>query len=319
MGKILRIDNYIVDTPLLDIVYDLQRTLTNGKLKDISAKDDDIKITCPSDDHDGGHESNPDCHINLKDDNDVPYGFFHCFACGAKGPFYRFVAECFSATDDYGKKWLIKHYGKKSYDVLNIAEPIDTKVKTVKHILPENMFDSFQHYCPYLAKRKLSRDICEMFGVRYDPKYRQVIFPVRDPKGNLTMTARRNIDTKVFYMDKDAEKEVYCLDFIIKNKIDTCLITEGPFDCLTAYEYGFPAIATLGAISDYQIEQINKSGIKNLYLCMDNDAAGKSFARKLQTRLSKKIITNYVQFPAGKKDINEMSKEELTESIKKSI
>lgn len=315
----LRINNYVVDTPLTDIIYDIQRILTNGKLRDVEPKVDEIKLTCPNDDHEGGHEKNPDCHINLDPSKGVPFGFFHCFACGAKGPFTKFVAHCFSSSEDYAKNWLIKRYGKQVANFVDIDEPINLSISQDKKVLSDSILDSYQHYCPYLAKRKLSRDICNLFNVRYDPKYRQVVFPVYDPKGRFVMTARRSIDTKTFYMDKGAEKEVYCLDYVIKNKITTCLITEGPFDCLTGWEYGFPSIATLGAISDYQVDQINKSGIKVLYLCMDNDEAGKKFAKLLQNKLDKRIITNYVQFPKGKKDINDLSKEELTESIKNSI
>ena len=198
-----------------------------------------------------------------------------------------------------------------------MGEPIVlNRNKGIKKHLDESILDQYQTWNPYLAKRKLSREICELFKVRYDPKYRQVIFPAYDIKGNLVMLTKRSIDTKSFYLDKDVEKPVYCLDYVMKNNIKTVLITEGPFDCLTGWEYGFPTIATFGKISDYQIEQINKSCINIIYAAFDNDAAGRSFLETLKRKLTKRIIVIETKFPANKKDVNDLSKEELQEIIK---
>jgi DNA primase len=131
------------------------------------------------------------------------------------------------------------------------------------------------------------------------------------------MLPKRSIDTKTFYLDKDVEKPVYCLDKIQKENYDTALIVEGPIDCLTGWEYGFPTIATLGRISDDQIEQINKSCINILYIMFDNDDAGRSFTKALKRKLAKRIIAIETQLPPGKKDINDCTREEVQEVIKK--
>ena len=130
------------------------------------------------------------------------------------------------------------------------------------------------------------------------------------------MMPKRSIDTKTFYLDKDVEKPVYCLDYIMKNNIKTAVITEGPFDCLTSYEYGMPAVATLGKISDYQIAQLNKSCLTVLYAMFDNDDAGRSFLATLKKKLTKRIIIIETKFPANKKDINDLSKAEFEEILR---
>ena len=312
----LIIDNYVINKPIEDILNLLRISLTNGKLKDIENKGDNILVTCPV--HDGGHEHTPACNIYIGNDTKLPYGYFNCFVCGAKGSFLKFVAECFDSSESYAKSWLLKNFGGELTEKsVFIGEPIVlNKNKGIKKHLDESILDQYQTWCPYLAKRKLSREICELFKVRYDPKYRQVIFPAYDVKGNLVMLTKRSIDTKTFYLDKDVEKPVYCLDYIMKNNIKTVLITEGPFDCLTGWEYGFPTIATFGKISDSQIEQINKSCINIIYAAFDNDAAGKSFTETLKKKLTKRIIIIETRFPANKKDINDLTKEELQEIVK---
>ena len=312
----LIIDNYVINKPIEEILTLLKLSLTNGKLKDIENKDDNILVTCPH--HDDGHEKTPACNIYIGNDTKLPYGYFNCFVCGEKGSFLKFVAECFDAPESYAKAWLLKNFGGELVAKnLFMGEPIVlNRNKGIKKHLDESILDQYQTWNPYLAKRKLSREICELFKVRYDPKYRQVIFPAYDIKGNLVMLTKRSIDTKSFYLDKDVEKPVYCLDYVMKNNIKTVLITEGPFDCLTGWEYGFPTIATFGKISDYQIEQINKSCINIIYAAFDNDAAGRSFLEMLKRKLTKRIIVIETKFPANKKDVNDLSKEELQEIIK---
>ena len=312
----LIIDNYVINKPIEEILMLLKLSLTNGKLKDIENKGDDILVTCPH--HDGGHEKTAACNIYIGNDTKLPYGYFNCFVCGEKGSFLKFVAECFDAPESYAKAWLLKNFGGELVAKnLFMGEPIVlNRNKGIKKHLDESILDQYQTWNPYLAKRKLSREICELFKVRYDPKYRQVIFPAYDIKGNLVMLTKRSIDTKSFYLDKDVEKPVYCLDYVMKNNIKTVLITEGPFDCLTGWEYGFPTIATFGKISDYQIEQINKSCINIIYAAFDNDAAGRSFLETLKRKLTKRIIVIETKFPAGRKDVNDLSKEELQEIIK---
>lgn len=312
----LIIDNYVINKPIEEILTLLKLSLTNGKLTDIENKGDDILVTCPH--HDGGHEKTPACNIYIGNDTKLPYGYFNCFVCGEKGSFLKFVAECFDAPESYAKAWLLENFGGELIAKnLFMGEPIVlNRNKGVKKHLDESILDQYQTWNPYLAKRKLSREICELFKVRYDPKYRQVIFPAYDMNGNLVMLAKRSIDVKSFYLDKDVEKPVYCLDYVMKNNIKTVLITEGPFDCLTGWEYGFPTIATFGKISDYQIEQINKSCINIIYAAFDNDAAGRSFLETLKRKLTKRIIIIETKFPAWRKDLNDLTKEELQEIIK---
>ena len=312
----LIIDNYVINKPIEEILTLLKLSLTNGKLKDIENKGDDSLVTCPH--HDGGHEKTPACNIYIGNDTKLPYGYFNCFVCGEKGSFLKFVAECFDAPESYAKAWLLKNFGGELIAKnLFMGEPIVlNRNKGIKKHLDESILDQYQTWNPYLAKRKLSREICELFKVRYDPKYRQVIFPAYDMNGNLVMLAKRSIDVKSFYLDKDVEKPVYCLDYVMKNNIKTVLITEGPFDCLTGWEYGFPTIATFGKISDYQIEQINKSCINIIYAAFDNDAAGRSFLETLKRKLTKRIIIIETKFPAWRKDLNDLTKEELQEIIK---
>ena len=312
--RTIQIDNYIITRPIIDIVHEIKRRLTNGKLRDIKLNGDDIVVSCPH--HNNGRENKAACNIYIGDDPKISYGFARCFVCDFMGPFEKFVAECFDSSIDYAKGWLIENFGQESENIIAIADEIVKPTHKSQNFLDETLLDDYQSWTPYLVKRKISKEIANNFKIKYDPKYRQVIFPVYDICGNLKMLAKRNIDTKVFYLDKNQEKEVYGLNIIQKNNINSCIITEGPFDMLSGWTNGVPTVATLGNISDYQIEQINKSCIKILYLAFDNDEAGKRFNSFVKSRLDKRILAVDVEIPASKKDLNDLDFDDW-EQIKK--
>ena len=312
--RILRVDNYIIETQLYDIVLQLKMALTNGKLREIKSwheGDDNIVVTCPSRHHKGGHEKSAAMNIYVGDNTNIPYGFCKCWACDFQCSFVYFVAECFECSEEYAKKWLIDRFGIFSESKVITADNIVIKQKRATVKLPGNFLDGLQDWHPYLAERRLSRDVCELFKVKYDPKTSQIVFPCFDPAGNILMAPRRSIVYKNFYLDSDQDKPVYCLDYIIKNNITTAMICEGPFDVLTCYTYGYPAIGTFGNPSPSQIEAINKSPIKVLYLAMDNDSAGRRMANTIRAGLDPRIIIKEVHWPNWAKDPNELSYEEF--------
>ena len=311
---VLRVDNYIIETPLYEIVTQLKMALTNGKLREIKPwheGDDNIVVTCPNRHHKGGRELHAAMNIYVGSSSKIPYGFCKCWSCDFQCQFVNFVAECFECSEEFAKNWLKEKFGKISTSSITLCDDIVIKQNKMPVRLPASYLDTFQDWHPYLAERKLSREVCELFKVKYDPKTSQIIFPCFDTAGGIIMAPRRSIVYKNFYIDKDQDKPVYCLDYIIKNNISTAMICEGPIDVLTCYTYGYPAIGTFGNPSPSQINAINKSPIKVLYLAMDNDAAGRRMANTIRAGLDPRIIIKEVQWFPNKKDPNEHSFEEF--------
>lgn len=304
----LLIDNYLIETPINKIIELLRISLTNGKLKDVQDKSDDIVVSCPF--HSGGQEEHGSCFIRKKD------GVFHCFGCGEKGSFLKFVAKCFDAPESYAKAWLLKNFGGELVAKnLFMGEPIVlNRNKGIKKHLDESILDQYQTWNPYFNQRKLTRETAQKFNLRYDPKYRQVIFPYYNEKGQLITLLKRSIDTKTFFIETGITKPVYGINKIFQDNIRTCVLTEGLFDCLLANQYGMPTIATLGNPSIEQFELINKSPLSTIYLMFDNDNAGRSFNEKAHKYLSKRLFIIDVNI-IGKKDIGELSYDEFWKFI----
>lgn len=311
----LKIKNAYISTPLLTIINDIKFNLFNGKLNVIKNRGDNIRVTCPF--HKDGKENKASADIYIGDETDnVSYGWFKCFTCDEQGPFEYFVAGCFEISVEKACQWLIDNYADE-FNSVDIELPeITLKNKSTHKYLSEAVLNDYESFHPYMINRKIDKKIIDLFEIKYDTKTKCIVFPVRDEHGNLVMITKRSVETKFFNLDEDKEKPLYLLYYIIQKNLDFAMITEAQIDALTACSYGFPCVATMGAISEHQIDLINKSGIRVLYSMFDNDSAGKRFTYKLKRRLRKDILLIEVPiiYP-GKKDINDLSLDEFYSCI----
>lgn len=310
---LLKIKNCIIKPDLDKILYELSQISTFDNL--YKKTNDSFMVCCPF--HANGKEAHPSCGVVCTDTlKDIPFGTFNCLACSEKGPLWKFVAKVLNCSYEEAQQWLIDNFTDTVLEEDFLDLPEITLSKPKKQYLNEKILDTFQSYHPYMTQRKLSKRIIEVFKIKYDPNTQSLVFPVWDENDKLYMLTRRNVNKKIFMIDKNKEKPVYLLNYIRKNNIQKCLITEGQIDCLTACSYGMPAVATMGNISDHQISLLNKSGIRVLYAMFDNDSAGRSFYYKLKNNLSKDILLiNVPIIYKNKKDINDLTEDEFWRCI----
>lgn len=309
----------LIDNVKLDIdMYSLLNTVKlrcSGYLNTIKRVGKNLMCTCPF--HGNHNEKHPSCGVN-NDPTSKHFGTFHCFACEEKGYITKFLSQCFSKNEDWVKNWLTENFSALTEDEETINLPeivINNKKKT--DIIPDSTLRSFEGFHPYMIQRKLNQKVIKEFNVRYDTKTQMLVFPVRDYNGNIVMFTRRSIKDKTFIIDKEKEKPVYLLYYWMQKGVDEFMLTEGQIDALTACSYGFPCCATMGQPSDKQIQDINKSGVRRLYLMFDNDYWGRRFTETVKAKLRKDIMVIDVRIPyKDKKDINDLSEDEFYNCIK---
>lgn len=311
----LIVDGYVIEEPILNILYKLRNELTNGKLSVIEQKDEYVRVTCPF--HSEGHERHPSCSV-YSGDGDLVYGTFHCFTCNERGDLVKFIARCFNESYEYAKQWLLSNYGHSFLvDRVIKLEEIDlTKKKEEQKYLDDSILEEFSNYHPYFEKRHLTDETVEKFELKYDPLTKMVVFPVRDINGKIAFLTRRSTEGKKFFIDKGADKSViYLLYNIIRDNIKEVVVCEGQFNRLTSWQYGHPRIALLGAgTTEDQIKVLNKTGIRHYILCYDNDPAGRKGASRFKKFIKKDVFVDDVIMPVGK-DINDLTKEEFEDLI----
>ncbi len=324
MAEYIEVKNRHIYTPLLDIIMDIKRQLHNGKLKEIKKQgNSNIRVTCPH--HKNGLENDADCDVYVgpttktaKGEIKTVYGTVKCFACGFKGNFIKFVAECFDKSYEWAEDWLIENYDsvESGEDVIELEPIILNKVK--KPYLNESILNTFEDFHPYMLQRKLTKEVIKEFEIKYDPKTECLVFPVRDETGKLWMLTRRSVKNKTFIIDSNKQKPVYLLYYLKKRGIQEAYICESQINALTLWTHHLPAVALFGTGSDYQYEILNKSSIRVYNLMFDGDEAGEKGIREFLANIRKDVIVNVIRLPKGK-DINDLSYDEVENLIDKAL
>ena len=305
----LIINGHLIDTPIIEILNQLKRELPNGKLSKIQVRGEDIRITCPV--HSDGLESHPSCDVYCGTRDDIEYGTWHCFTCGAKGRLSSLIAKCFDREDEFGEEWLLEHYGDTLVERELCLQPIELNSSIEKFSMSSKVLDTMQSYHPYMTKRKLTEKVINTFEIKYDNDTKCLVFPVKDEYGNLSFLTRRSVVDKKFIIDEGIEKPIYLLYYIKQHNIKEVTICESQINTLTLWGYGVPSVATFGCnVTSHQLGLLNKSGVTHFYLAYDGDSAGRKGTYKLIKGLSKDKFIDVLILPKGK-DINDLSEDEF--------
>lgn len=307
------INNILFNCELIEILTELQNQLRINNiplLQVLKDSNSDIMVQCPF--HKNGTEKKPSAGIRKSD------GQFHCFTCSTTKSLQEVISYCFGYTDDYlgvnGWKWLQKNFLSVSvYDRKGIELNLSRKKEEKKiQYVGEEELESYRYIHPYMYKRKLTDEIIEMFDIGYDADSQCIIFPVRDIQGRCLFAARRSVISKWFNYPSGAEKPLYGIYEIsqLKSIPKEIIVTESMLDCLTCWVYGKPAIALNGLGSFQQYKELEQLPCRTLILATDDDDAGRKARKRIKENVKYKLIMQYKTYN-GKKDINELTKEEF--------
>ena len=297
----------------MDILLELQHglRLNNipllGKLKESG---NDIMVQCPY--HGNGQERRPSAGIRKKD------GQFHCFACGETHSLQEVISHCFGDNDILGKSgwnWLLKNFATVAVEERKPIELNFSRQKEEKKIeyVTEEELDKYRYYHPYWTKRGITDGrIIELFDLGYDKETDCITFNCRNEQGKTLFVARRNVKTKWFNYPHDSEKELYGLYELSlqKEQPNEVYVCESMIDALTIWQFGKYAVAMNGLGTSKQFQQLRDMKCRKLILATDNDKAGQQARQVIRQNVKNKIITE-ILLPEGKKDINELTKEEF--------
>lgn len=306
----LRIRNKLIQEPIVNILRQAQRELTNGKLKDVIDKHGNVWINCPE--HKNGLERHPSCTVATAHDSDLEPGFAHCFTCGYSAPLPQVLNDLFDESGTFGEDWLIERYGNVLIQQEVYLPPIDLHPKRIEKVfLDPRELDKYRMYHPYMWERKLTKEVVDRFEVGYDSARDAITFPVYDERHRLVFVTARSVRSKHFWIPEEVEKPVYLLYDILERHADTAYVTESQINALYLRTFGLNSIALFGTGSATQYETLRRSGIRNYILCFDGDEPGEKGARRFRKNMPNDVFITDVRMPAGK-DVNDLS---LTEFI----
>jgi twinkle protein len=223
-------------------------------------------------------------------------GAFHCFhenSCGKKGSFWDFQKLLGDEPVRLGNYEFVPNIPKVYNLPKEKGSGLSEAVK--KYLLDRGFTNSTIEYFKIVQKDE------NTVMIPYIKDGKIVNFKYKDIREEFK-------DKKKFYQVKDAEPCLYNHD----NAGEELIITEGEFDTMALFQYGFKAVSVPGGASNFdwvknEYDWLEK--FKVIYLCYDNDPAGKrgyeEAAKKLGEWRCKLVV-----FPL--KDANDCLKEGIS-------
>jgi len=253
-------------------IIDWDDFLTQQGMSNIVDMDEWIMCNCPF--HNQSDKSRPSFGI-YKENGDG-----NCFGCG-KHPWEEFCNLVGISAFDFIDGMRENAWKSFKRKMLKHTEKILYK----RYKLPNSLSNPLGHKgcAEYFLKRGIQNDILEIYNVRLcldeTSKYNEyVIFPIYDEKGILFFDARyvgNKIGKQRWRRPIDAPVWKTFFNWVnIKNYGYICLV-EGATDALKLIQFGLKNTIPAKNFSPSQITMILRAGFKYMFLCYDEDEAGR--------------------------------------------
>ena len=327
----------IWETPILADIEDIIEKLRADLSKDgvslfrhIKPTAGNVMITCPF--HADGQERHPSMGISKEDvrrgQKIIPAGTCHCFTCDTTMDLPEMISAVFGRNDKgaTGFLWLKQNFYSLEVEdkrILELKIPSQFIEKEEIEFISEEELEKYRFTHPYMYKRGLDDKVIDYFDIGFDNVKQALTFPVKDKDGNVLFIQRRSVQGKQFLNDETKLKgeTLFGLHEVYKNLswINEVIVCESPIDALYSWKYRRPAVAQMQAVpTPTQIELLNKLPITRIISGHDNDEAGEKGAAKLAKGLRNKMLFR-IDFPEGKKDLNEFTEAEMTSDFNFSL
>lgn len=236
----------------------------------ISHTGDHLQIPCPF-----HRETKPSLSVSLGTGK-IPCGVFHCFGCGEKGRWNKLA-----------HRLGLSSWGSAEEDGIYIAK---TKAAIQKEISEDDFAlskwrDNWKRY---------NSEFLSIFGAR---KMRDCLnhvdylwIPIEyggDLYGYCRARLHETDPGPKYFFNANLVKVLYPFDLLLEMDCTTIVLVEGIADAYRLINQGIPALALLGVnLLPIMEEQLALLDVKNVIICLDGDAAGRTAVR------GRKVIDN---------------------------
>mgnify|MGYP000028169514 CR=1 FL=1 len=273
-----------------------------------SELDTHFLIFCPF----HNNRNTPACEV------DKEKGLFICFSCQENGTLLDIVMKTtkrsyFEASRLIQSAAKENNFAQAIFNSTNkrtdTFEPFDAVLLTKLH----NTLLSSSRAIDYFSGRGITMDSINTFSLGYSENQDMVTVPVFSDNGIAVGFVARSVEGKSFKNSTNLPRSKVL--FNLNNcKFNEIIVVESSFDAIKLHQMGFSAVATLGAnVSREQLKLLEKYATK-IILAPDSDDAGESFVKKIIDNVKSREIS-LIKIPEGKKDIGDMTKEEIISAM----
>lgn len=231
---------------------------------------------------------------------------------------------CFAGCGQGGLKSFIHKLSGKSWDEINaeVDSQIDNNVLEInplffgdeeKEVIEESPYQKPEVTLNVPDKHWIyDRGFTKQTILDWDCKtnnYLDFMIPAKNENSEIVgWITRRTQAIPKYLFSKGFSKSKILFGMHKVNKIDTLYIVEGALDCMWLSQYGYPAVAILGAtISKRQIELLSVLGPHEIVLALDNDDAGSRGKEKASFDMGNRFLISYLNIPKKYKDLQEIT------------
>jgi DNA primase len=165
----------------------------------------------------------------------------------------------------------------------------------------------------YWQGRGITAESVETFKLGYSTNQDMVTVPVQADNGMYVGFVARSVEGKSFKNSTNMPRSKVLFN-LNRCKFEEIIVVESSFDAIKLHQMGLNAVATLGAnVSREQIKLLEKYATK-IILAPDSDDAGQTFVKKIMDNIKSRDIS-LINIPEGKKDIGDMTKQEILDAM----
>jgi len=158
----------------------------------------------------------------------------------------------------------------------------------------------------YFDSHTIDPEFAKKFGWSWDDE--KITIPIKNENGEVVFNHYRHLtgDTK-FSFDPGAKKMLYASHVIKDN--EWVVYCEGEPDCVRLWQEGIPAVTSTSGVESVSEDILEPLRGKDVYICLDNDDAGKKAIEKHYKALeSVGARPAIIELPDGVKDVCEYFK-----------
>lgn len=273
----------------------------------------ELKSQCPwPERHLSGQDTNPSFTVNLGT------GVYYCNACGSRGNIHTFFME--TRHVDKQEAWYALG------DALGFERPTDADSRpAIDPALPVTYHNALMQSTGVIRdvlreKRGMTDETLSRFLIGWDGE--RITIPIYDEFSDLVNIRRYKWNSyedsakMINYEDQIGnaygEDRVYGIEHLFDESCEALIWCEGEWDRLICEQIGFAACTTTAGAGNFRAEWLKLiSKKKRLYICYDNDDAGKRATEYLVENLRGTQVKIFVvKWPATFKE-----KGDITDAI----
>jgi DNA primase len=203
-------------------------------------------------------------------------------------------------------------YGDSIIKLVEEKEIEEFDISTINRL--HNNFMNNDDAVSYMKSRGINIETAVEFKIGYSDKQQMVTVPVQDHLGTYVGFVGRSVFGKSFKNSQGLPRR-HILFNLNRNKYEKIVVVESSFDAIRLWQLGIPSVATLGSyISREQLELLAKWS-SSVVIAPDKDEAGEKLVKKIKDSINKDV--SVVEIPGDKKDIGDLSNNEIIEIIDK--